>query len=638
MLEELTAERFDDYVRVKKEIIQNNIYGVDIEQGAVDIARLRFWLALLVDAKEPEALPNLNYKIMRGNSLIPTFDGQYINLEVQGLQDKAKQQRLQELLELQGSYYALVGDEKCKAEIRIKQLVLDIVALQISKELRAWEEKNAVQGDIFEPRNMEDLKKILPEEKLNVLRKGQGIRDRLNDESISLQERANTDLDFFDWHIMFSDVFENNGGFDIVIGNPPYIQLQKSLGFQIQDKKGRMVDAKLGDLYEEHSFETFERTGDIYCLFYEQGQKLLCDNGNLMYITSNKWMRAGYGCSLRAFFASKTNPLLLIDFAGVKVFDTATVDTNILLFSKSKNEGRTKSVITSKDSKNCLDGLDVFVRQNSSESSYQGEGSWMILSPIEQSIKQKIEAVGVPLKDWDITIYRGVLTGCNEAFIITTEKHDEILSNCETDEERRRTEELMRPILRGRDIKRYEYAWAGLWLINTHNGVGGKFPPIDINDYPSVKQHLDCYWEDIKKRADKGVTPYNLRNCAYLEDFSRPKVIYPETTQGAYFAYDEEGVYLDKTCFMLISDYAQYIQATLSSELFEFAYKNIFSSVELGSHGYQYNKHALVKLPIMKPADNENVCGISDINSYIYSKYNISSEEITYIKSQLMID
>ena len=187
--------------------------------------------------------------------------------------------------------------------------------------------------------------------------------------------------------------------------------------------------------------------------------------------------------------------------------------------------------------------MSDFVQQQHTICNFSNEESWVILSPIEQSIKQKIESVGTPLKDWDIKIYRGVLTGFNDAFIISTEKRDEILANCQTEEERIRTAELIRPILRGRDIKRYSYDWAGLWLINTHNGVKGRLSPIDINDYPSVKQYLDLHWEKIKKREDKGITPYNLRNCAYMDDFSKQKIIYPETTQGAYFMLDKEGYY-----------------------------------------------------------------------------------------------
>lgn len=155
--------------------------------------------------------------------------------------------------------------------------------------------------------------------------------------------------------------------------------------------------------------------------------------------------------------------------------------------------------------------------------------SWVILSPIEQSIKRKIEAVGTPLKDWDIQINYGIKTGFNDAFIINTEKRDEILANCQTEDERNRTAELIRPILRGRDVKRYGYDWAGLWLINAHNGLKSKgIKPVDINDYPAIKEWLDnggvAYngkmykgFSQIEKRSDRGDTPYNLRNCAYME-------------------------------------------------------------------------------------------------------------------------
>ena len=156
------------------------------------------------------------------------------------------------------------------------------------------------------------------------------------------------------------------------------------------------------------------------------------------------------------------------------------------------------------------------MQQSGAVCEFTNSDSWVILSPIEQSIKRKIESVGTPLKDWDINIYRGVLTGYNEAFIISTEKREEILANCQSEDERERTAELIRPILRGRDIKRYGYNWANLWLINTHNGIRGKLERIHIEDYPTVKAHLDQYWDRISKRTDKGDTPYNLRNCAYL--------------------------------------------------------------------------------------------------------------------------
>ena len=167
--------------------------------------------------------------------------------------------------------------------------------------------------------------------------------------------------------------------------------------------------------------------------------------------------------------------------------------------------------------------MSDFLEQEQVVADFSASDNWIVLSPLEQSIKKKIEAVGTPLKDWkDIKIYRGVLTGCNEAFIIDSAKREEILFNCQSDEERERTAELIRPILRGRDIKRYGYVDNGLYLINTHNGIKDKLPRIDIKEYPAIKAHLDQYWDRISTRADKGDTPYNLRNCAYLDLFFQP--------------------------------------------------------------------------------------------------------------------
>ena len=147
-----------------------------------------------------------------------------------------------------------------------------------------------------------------------------------------------------------------------------------------------------------------------------------------------------------------------------------------------------------------------------------------------------------------------------------------------------------------------------------------------------MKEHLDKYWDNIQKREDQGDTPYNLRNCAYMDDFFKPKIIYPETTQRAYFVYDNRGFMLDKTCFMLITNDAEYLQLTLSSKLFEFAYKHIFSSVSLGDHGYQYNKHALLKLPIYKP-HSSILIEKDELDKQIYKLYNISEQEIKEIES-----
>ena len=195
--------------------------------------------------------------------------------------------------------------------------------------------------------------------------------------------------------------------------------------------------------------------------------------------------------------------------------------------------------------------MSVFVEQNYTICDFSASDSWVVLSPIEESIKCKIKAAGTPLKDWNIQINYGIKTGYNEAFIISTEKREEILSNCADDSERKRTEDLIRPILRGRDIKRYSYNWADLWLINTHNGIKPSIQRVNIDDYSAVKDHLDKYWNKISKRADKGDTPYNLRNCAYMEDFNRPKIIYPNMTKYMPFVYDTNHIITNQKCFII---------------------------------------------------------------------------------------
>lgn len=242
--------------------------------------------------------------------------------------------------------------------------------------------------------------------------------------------------------------------------------------------------------------------------------------------------------------------------------------------------------------------MSDFVQQQHTICNFSNEESWVILSPIEQSIKQKIESVGTPLRDWDIKIYRGVLTGYNDAFIISTEKRDEILANCQTEEERLRTAELIRPILRGRDIKRYGYDWANLWLINTHNGIKGVKPRIDINEYPAIKAHLDQYWDKISKRADKGDTPYNLRNCAYLDDFLLPKVIYPNMTKYLPFYYDEKGFYQNDKSFMITGKSVAYLTAFLNSSLFKYCYLDNFSELLGGTR--ELRKIFFDKIPVIQ--------------------------------------
>ncbi|MBB3895678.1 Eco57I restriction-modification methylase domain-containing protein [Bacteroides pyogenes] len=566
--EVLSGECYDR-AEIKKSIIQNNIYGVDIEKGAVDIARLRFWLSIVVDEETPSPLPNLDYKIMQGNSLVENFTGvdlSKLTYEKEYKNDKGdfslfddEKNRLQKTVShLLSTYYFCYDHDK---KVKLQQEISDAINQQLEVQF-------------INPEILAELKKI------NLAANSQ----------------------FFLWHTWFRDVFNlssEDNGFDIVIGNPPYIQLQNNEG-------------ELAKLLGNCNFETFTRTGDIYCLFYEKGWQMLKQNGHLCFITSNKWMRAGYGEKTRLFFSTKTNPKLLIDFAGTKIFDAATVDTNILLFEKGQNKHNTICAITDKQGKSCLNNLSVFVQQQGVECDFTCSDSWVILSPIEQIIKQRIEAVGTPLKDWDIQINYGIKTGFNDAFIINTEKRNEILARCQSEEERVRTAELIRPILRGRDIKRYGYEWANKYLIAT-------FPShhYDIEQYPAVKQHLLSFGKERLEQTGKTYTVDGKKvkarkktnnkwfetqdSISYWEDFNKPKIMYPNMTKYMPFYYDEKAFYQNDKSFMITGKHVSYLTAFLNSSLFKFCFRDNFPELLGGTR--ELRKIFFDKIPVLEVSD-----------------------------------
>ena len=575
---------------LKLAIIENCIYGSDIQSIAAQITKLRFFISLICDCEKDASkpnfgiptLPNLETKFVAANSLIAKKKQAshclFENPDIEPTKQK--------LIEVRHEHFSAKTANR-KSTLREKDKVLREKLARLLADDKDFAPEDAIQLAAWNPYDQ------------------------------------NTVAEFFDpaWMFGVSD------GFDIVIGNPPYIQLQNNGG-------------ELAKLYEPCDYKTFAKTGDIYCLFYERGWQLLKPKGHLCYITSNKWMRAGYGEKTRGFFAKNTNPQLLIDFAGVKIFESATVDTNILLFSKEDNEHKTLCAVTNKQNKDGVKNLSVFVQQQGVECDFTGSTPWVILSPIEQSIKQKIEAVGTPLKDWDINIYRGVLTGYNDAFIIDTEKREAILANCQTEEERKRTAELIRPILRGRDIRRYGYKWAELWIINIHNGIKGKLPRIKIEDYPAIKAHLDLYWDKISKRTDKGDTPYNLRNCAYMEDFNKPKIVYPNMTKYMPFVYDDNAYCTNQKCFIITGQAIAYLTAFFNSSLFKFCFRDSFPELQGGTR--EMSKIFFDKIPVMQVTDEMNArfrSAVNDIqnvyskskamaiDSMIFDLYNLSEKE-----------
>lgn len=260
------------------------------------------------------------------------------------------------------------------------------------------------------------------------------------------------------------------------------------------------------------------------------------------------------------------------------------------------------------------------------------------MSPIEQSIKAKIEKIGTPLKDWDINIYRGVLTGFNDAFIISGEKRKEILANCKSVDERKRTDDLIRPILRGRDIKRYEYNFADLYLINTHNGVKDKnIPRIDIKDYPAIKNHLDEYWDKISTRADKGDTPYNLRNCAYMDEFNKPKIVWGNLNLSATYTLAPAGMMINAPATMIVPA-SESLLCILNSKIADYYIRNL--GVTRNGGYFEYKPMFIEQLPVPQNIDEKTFEEFSkkelnneeEIDRKIYELYGLTDEEIQFLE------
>ena len=265
---------------------------------------------------------------------------------------------------------------------------------------------------------------------------------------------------------------------------------------------------------------------------------------------------------------------------------------------------------------------------------------------MERSIKAKVEAVGTPLKEWNISINYGIKTGFNDAFIIDSAKREQILSNCQTEEERIRTEAIIRPILRGRDVARYRYNWADLWLINVHNGIKGKLDRIHIEDYPAIKQHLDCYWDKVMPRADQGDTPYNLRNCAYLDDLNKTKIVWIELSDESKFAICDDYIPLN-TVFFLTGQHLSHILGLLNSKLIHWYFKNcIGTSSGVGTNrwlkytvellpllSYDSSIETLVKMRLASDTNSESL--EIQIDKVICAKYGLTDDETEFILGNL---
>ena len=355
----------------------------------------------------------------------------------------------------------------------------------------------------------------------------------------------------FNWQEQFPKVFEK-GGFDVVIGNPPYVQLQSM---------GAMSDA-----YAKCGFETFNKSADLYCLFTERGYSLLKEGGLQSFIMPNKWMLVSYGKELRKFMA-KTDLQQIINFGDVQFFDEATIYVCIFVTRKDNEQRNDVQALSLNQKTYHGDFLNEVPAQLAAyPADTFGESEWIIQPKAHFDILKKMLQQGIALKDMPISINYGIKTGYNDAFFIDEDTKERLIA------EDPKSAELIKPLLRGRDLHAWYTSNEGQFMINPHNGIPKKnIPPINIENYPAIKRHLNQFIVNLTKRGDKGVTPYNLRACDYLEEFSKPKILYCEITAFFPFVYDDNGLMCNNKIFFITANdnsiNLKYITAILNSKL-----------------------------------------------------------------------
>ncbi|MCI7765718.1 Eco57I restriction-modification methylase domain-containing protein [Helicobacter sp.] len=650
----------------KRTLIESCLFGVDINHNSCEITKLRLWIELLKysyyifengkNTNTLQTLPNIDINIKCGNSLISYFDitqslSHYPNINTKIKDYKQAVQNYKE-----GLY-----QDKQALDSKIKELHKAFKNFcfkdKFKSQIKAFEkecDKYSTQYGNYLAKDDENLS-LYVKASLSIF-DDDFDKKQAQIDFATLQESYNALFNLesnkpFEWRFAFPEVLDNNGdflGFDLVIGNPPYIRQE-----EIKHLKPHLKKA----------FSIYKGTSDIYTYFFEQGYKILKPKALLSFITSNKYTRAGYGEPLRAFILANTQILHYIDLNGLKIFDSATVDTSIITFAKTPPSQDSFDYLAPTQPSLDTDEPHAQPLHQSSLS----KDSFIFQDQANQALKQKIESLGTPLKDWDISINYGIKTGYNEAFIIDSAKRDEILNNCKDKSEKTRTSKLIKKMLRGRDIKRYGYEWAGLWLINTHNGYqdskGNRIPPIDINDYPTLKAYFDEIGKNHKgkgkglfDREDQGITPYNLRNCAYLEEFEKEKIVWASVGYIEHSLIPKDMLLQDTNYFFPTSN--RYLLGILNSKPITYYLADI--QTPLGNTGaFRNYKYNIEKLPIPKidstnKALSDEIISLveqildskakdptkdtkeleSKIDSLVYKLYHLTDDEIKIIKGK----
>lgn len=650
----------------KKDIIENNLFGVDINPNSCEITKLRLWIELLKHSfyqsfddenyHDLKTLPNIDINIKCGNSLVSYFEtgkslSHYPNIK-----------------ERMGKYKRIVKDYKEGFYTDKSHINQEIKNLKISFKNFCFADKFKKEMKGFNDKCEKYSKKYgnflaVDDENLKFF-----VSANLTlfdfDEKEATKEFANLKKEYdnifnlesnhpFEWRFEFPEILDDDGnfkGFDLIIGNPPYIRQE-----ELKELKPHLAK----------NYKVYKGTSDIYTYFYELGFNVLKDRGGVLsYITSNKYTRAGYGEALREFLLKNVKVLEYTDLNGIKVFDSATVDTSILCFEKSKSkDNKFKYLALSNEIlKTCAYDIGLYKDYAEFSQNSLSKESFTFSDENTSALKAKIERIGTPLKEWyGLNINYGIKTGYNEAFIITTEKRNEILANCKDEAEKERTAKLIRKMLRGRDIKRYSYEWAGLWVIGTFPSL-----KLDIEQYPALKQYLSQFLPRIEQSGEKGCRKKTSNkwfetqdNIAYYEEFEKEKIVWNRISSDLCFSYDNQKNFILDSMFS-ITFYSninlKYLIANLNSSISKFWIKNNAATLGDGIYGA---KIYIEKLPIPKinsknqklvdelinlvdeilkaKEQNKNASTQeleNKINSLTYKLYNLTEDEIKIIENK----
>lgn len=598
---------------VKRAIIQNSIYGVDKDKGAVDIARLRFWLSLIVDeevkkGEKPQPLPNFDYKIMQGDSLLESFKG--YSLKYHDIQEEPQQTDLfntqtqvnlfkkthTDLAKLEKDFFDPKNNHR-KEEIRneidalvahsIEQSFKDLIAekkrtvISISKNIAPDRSKKAKQEKTIATleSEIEDMQQALKDIK-PLLKKDE--------------------KPWFMWHLYFKDVFDK-GGFDIVIGNPPYIRQESITDIKPYLEK---IDGK-------PNYEVYNSTSDIYTYFFELGHKILRQNkGVFSYICSKKYTRAKYGQNLRKYLLSKTQLSGYVDFNEVQVFG-ATVDTSIIFFQKREVDSLNYTFSFCKVG-NDLQRNQALINYINERGymypvHYLGDDGWTFGDNDVENVKEKISKSGKLFKNWDFNSYRGVVTGFNNAFVITSEQRNDFIKK------HPEISNYIKPLLRGRDIDRFIPKFQNIYLLfipwhfplHEDESITGASPKAESEFqkmFPAVYNHLETFKKELSSRnkTETGIRYewYALQRCAntYYKEFEREKIVWLVLTDRAKFCIDKTGAFTNNAAFIITGNNLKFVLAVLNSKVSEWYYDKITNSSGVGTN--KWEKVYIEQIPI----------------------------------------